>query len=64
MSYTTTFSLGCTFVTLARSTSSFLREWLFTGACNITKIFCLFQNVSVFVLKVVENILNDIASQR
>ena len=64
MSDTTTLALRCTFVTLTGGTSTLLRKWLLAWTSDITKVFGLFENVPVFVLKVVEYIFYNIASQR
>jgi len=64
MCYTTTFALGSTLITLTRGTSSLLREGLFTRTSNITKILGLLQDVSIFVIPVIEDILDYVSPER
>ena len=63
MSHTTTFALGSALVTLTRSASAFLWKRFFSRTRYITEILCFLKNVPVFVLKIIENVFNDITSQ-
>ena len=64
MGDTTTLSLRSTFISLTRCTSAFLRKRFFARACYIAEVFGLFENVAIFILEIIENIFDNIASQR
>jgi hypothetical protein len=62
--HTTALSLRGTSVTLTRRTTTFLRHSLLPATSNIPEVLSLLQNVAVFVLPEVKDILNDVASLR
>lgn len=63
VSDTTALSLRRTLVTLTRRTSSLLRYRFLTATSNITEVFSFLKDVAVFILPVVEHVLDDVASK-
>lgn len=64
VSDTAALSLRRTLVTLTSCTSTLLRRRFLTATSNITKVLSFLENVAIFILPVVEHILDDVASKR